>query len=272
MDKKVIVVGVGGVGMAHVCAIVRTGGRVIAMIDKDRHILMQAAHGWVNQWDDKTEWVEKQAGCLYADNLLEPEIMALQPDIVAVCVPPHALMPLAIQAANVFPNSLILVEKPVWEYKPLIAEIGDRLYMSSEYIYYDALLLAVREAENLVIFSGDLTNRTRWGYRISIGQDYLPHLVGLLFVAYGGGKEYGWLSYKAGLDVAAGVLRWGDKVFHVRMMRHECLPFEFIIDGKRFTWQDDLFDRQYQASPPGLPASIISAAMEIARHKEFPGA
>jgi hypothetical protein len=268
MNKQVVVVGVAGVGMAHIIAAVRTGNQVVGIVDRKPDILRRVSVSWRNEFDGLVEEVETQSDVWYGPTIYDiPQELPV--DMVIVCTPPHITTRLALAAAERFPEAIIVCEKPLLEASYLVDKLGDRLRLSSPYVFIEQARDLLREKPfgTITRFSGDFTNRSHWGYQLSYAFDWLPHLAGMLYVNLGKPDHYGWLSFAAEHDTFSGKLLWEDWTFKVTGFRHPSLPFELIVNGTPLGWQADLFDKQID-DKGGLPADAILIVDDIMRGKE----
>jgi tRNA A37 threonylcarbamoyladenosine dehydratase len=69
--KKVVVIGVGGVGMVYVVATVRSNNKMVCIVDINQEILENSKKQWMNKWDTVVEGVDVDKECIYLSNIEE---------------------------------------------------------------------------------------------------------------------------------------------------------------------------------------------------------
>lgn len=267
--KKVIVIGVGGVGMAHVIAAARVGYAVTAIIDRDPATLERAREDWSNTFDGQTERTEPQAGCEYFTRL--PDYPPPPADIVIVATPPHMQEQLLPRVSDLWPSALLLVEKPMWLSAPTLRAVGTRLRLSAEWTHLIGLDALLRDCTEIKILSGDRTTTTDWGYQLSMLSDWGPHLASMFATQLPATNNFGWEWLESGLNEFCGFLRYGEKRVVVTAARDAHLPYAWEFNGQIRRWQPDLFDLQLLNKPYGLAGGRISVVNEISTGRKFDG-
>jgi len=271
MTRRVAVIGVGGVGMAHACAAGRLGLPVVAMIDADPATLARVRKRWFNTFDGHDEEVAVQCGC---DYMMQVGGAMPDADVVIVAVPPHAQEALAFKIAHSWPRALVMFEKPVWLSHEAKRVFGDRLRMSAEHVHMVDVGGFVRAATSITATSTRTTATTRWGYTLNLLQDLGPHLFSLLYVHVGHPLKYGWISLTDdGAFGFSGRVRWDERDVLVSALRSPGLRFGWTLRGhtqddgqweRRFAWQPDLFDRQLASPTCGIEPKGIEVIMALA--------
>jgi hypothetical protein len=254
MSQSIIVVGVGGVGMAHVCAAGRSGWTVRAIVEADPVTLARAKLAWKNAFDGMSETVPVQPGCRYAQKIQhladEPS-----PDLVVIATPPHTHERLALLAGCTWTDAAILVEKPFWLSRESVHEIGEaRVRTSGEYAFLTGLQNALKDADEILVTNTRPNRTTEWGYQLTMAQDYLPH-IGAILVRHLGCpplEEIFWTERKSELFRFTGTLQFGDRRFHITALRGEEYPYQWRIGHWTFQWELELFDRQLGTPEHGL--------------------
>jgi threonine dehydrogenase-like Zn-dependent dehydrogenase len=267
MTKKVAIVGISGLGMAHACACGRVGYQVVAIVDRNREALDRARNRWVNRFDGLEEETPVQAGCVYAETF-SWLLGDTNPDAVILATPPHVFEQLIWQVGSVWPNAVVCCEKPVWLSEQAMEFIGQRLRMSAPYVHLSGLKEALASAGNVTIHSTRPTMTTRWGYRLTMLSDYMPHFGAMLWHHLGRVDRYGWERLEAGVDWFKGDLRWGDRLFHIDARRGEDVPYAWFLDGQRLEWELELFDRQMVVGNFGIEPAGIRAVNDLVGGKE----
>jgi len=265
MTRRIAVVGVGGVGMAHVVAAGRLGYEVAVIVDRDPAVLARARQAWRNQFDEVDEFAPVQAGCRYFSNLRDqPNWPAV--DVTILAVPPHTMERAAQQAAQIWREALILCEKPLWLSDELRASIGARLRLSGEYAYLRGLP-DVMPCRAIGIESTRPTMTTFWGYRLFMLHDYGPHLGSILLRHLGPPRRAGWESLTNKVDRFAGRLRWDDRLIEVEATRSESVPYAWTFDGQPMHWELDLFDQQLAS----VECGVMPRGIEVIQHIQSAG-
>lgn len=240
---KVIVVGIGGVGMAHVCAAVRNGYSIVAVVDIDSGVLERSKSSWSNRWLDLSESVVPQEDvvyCRYLSDLIGIDIG--QTDLIILCTPPDTHVTLAKYCLDNFP-ARVLVEKPISIESSSLAD--DRLILSTEWIYHSKGFPSNIDSLGMCYPKSSTTN---WGYNLPAVLDFGPHLFSIL-VSEGyniAGIEKRWLG-KDGFHLIAFVDEGYVNLFGSRAGEN----FGLFVNGELFDWEDNLFDKQLFAIESG---------------------
>ena len=237
-----IVVGVGGVGMAHVCAIGRTGNRVKAIVDIDKNILERSQHKWENNWLDLVESTPVQSNCKYYLSVTDIDVLTLKnDDVFIVATPPDTHLYITDWILLNTKCSLIL-EKPYM--LPKTYRGNKRIIPSCEWVFHSKLN---RYLQNHEIYSIGMrypaSHKTNWEQDTLF--DFCPHLFSILAITgdvvikdkvnkvYGGQDKFAIVVETANKPI----LLWGDR------RNTRC---GLYINDELFEWENDLFDLQIQ--------------------------
>lgn len=239
---RIVVVGVGGVGMAHICAAGRLGLEVVGLIDANSSILRKSQSRWINQWGDITEEVEVQPNVTYSEDIrILSRLDLKEDDLIILATPPHTHKAL-IRICLDFSKAKILVEKPISDQIYSMWNQG-RLIVSSEWVFHQGLqeVGIIKE----VGMAYPCSHATDWGYKLHPLLDFGPHLFSILL-----SKEYEIIFtvkgcilsnyFEMGVDCIIDNARsriefWGDRRDHDQGL---------FINKEKIDWQDNLFDLQ----------------------------
>lgn len=238
--KSIAVVGLKGVGMAHVAAAGRLGYRVAALVDKDEAILEHCKTEWCNRWMDLVECADVQPDTLYLKDV--QDLRGLDVDLLVVCSPPHTHVDILRDIPR-FAAKHVICEKPLC-YPAMPPETNPCLVpvtISSEWAFHAAL----RELErNEGIYSMEMrypvSRNTDWGYELPDVFDFTPHFFSILEGF--GRRVLDMRQVQKGQFLV--VTDKGDCTF---WEGRRAEPFGFFVNNTVFHWQDNLFDLQLQA-------------------------
>jgi len=243
---RIVVIGIGGVGMAHVCAAVRCGFEIVALVDTSSSILKQATSVWENKWLDTYETVPVQKDTHYLPNinyLLKIESLRSEDLIIIIATPPHTHETIINFCLKHFP-SRILVEKPIAMVPTNLSD--GRLLLSTEWIYHSKTFPTLI---NTISMRYPKASTTNWGYALPAVLDFCPHLFSiLLHNGYFFTKITPIKIRKDAFELV--VEEEGGKKINLSGGRllDEPLDFEghfgLFINGILFDWEEDLFDKQ----------------------------
>jgi len=251
MGKRVMVIGVGGVGMAHVCAAVRQGWDVVSIVDVDREVLAASMLRWENRWEGVVEEVHPQPWTRYSVSIPSD----IEADLAIVATPPETHEAIVGILAST-PVAHVIVEKPLAISETCCARLGDRLSVSAEWIFHSALPRVISCNSLGMIFPA--SHRTRWAQPLPALLDFGPHLASLLWAArrevisncthYGGTVD----RFTCCVDTEDGnaFQLWGNR---------EGTPQGLYVDGVSCSWEDNLFDRQFEYGK-GMPWPVAISA------------
>lgn len=242
MISKISVIGIGGVGMAHVCAISRLGLKVDGLFDINPTILENAKSEWRNEWDWVLETEPAQQDVMYSTDY--QDAAKLQSDLTIIATPPNSHKEITEYLLE-NTSSKILVEKPLSNIIWNQPNIDTRLYVSSEWIYHSQLPNSI-EREIEMAFPSSKT--TIWDCDNPAYLDFYPHLLSIIF-------KMGYSVEK----VEEIVKRQDFFLFEIHLCRdfkkttiyakgirtksHE-IELGLFIDNVKFDWEMDLFDKQ----------------------------
>ena len=242
---RIVVIGIGGVGMAHICAAVRCGFEIIALVDTSSSILKQATGVWENRWLDTHETVPVQKGTHYLPNmngLLKIGSLRAE-DLIIIATPPHTHEAIINFCLKYFP-SCILVEKPIAMVSTNLSD--DRLHLSTEWIYHSKTFPS---PINTISMRYPKASTTDWGYALPAVLDFCPHLFSIIL--HNGYFFTKITPIKIRKDVFELVVEEenGKKInLSGGRLLDEPLDFEnhfgLFVNGVLFDWEEDLFDKQ----------------------------
>jgi hypothetical protein len=271
--NSVVVVGVGGVGMAHVVAAGQLGMGVLGIADASLEVLIRAQSSWCNRFDGLVEETPVQNGCHYA--LSVEDLRCAEPDLVIIAVPPTVSDSVVRATARKFPEARILCEKPMWLSEGTITTYASRLTISGEYMFLSGMseFMDVAKHHGISILSTRPTMTTDWGFRLNMLHDYGPHLLSLLWRKHSQlpipeGFEHvpkvcGWESLHHDTDFFHGIIRYDEHAYTVTAIRSEKVPYGWKTRGIDLHWEDDLFHKQLQSPNLGIPANMLVALRNI---------
>lgn len=224
---RVAVIGIGGVGMAHVIAATRVGFNVVALIEKDSNILGSSRQGWKNVWKNVVEEAVPQKGTIYSNSIGD---IPRDVDIIIVATPPdtHVEIVDALIEANF--RCRIIVEKPLSMGE--VKEYPENVEVSCEWIYSSFMPTIQRFNSLGMSFTRQKKN---WKYQITPLANYAPHLFSILMAKGVAGSVEIIEANKVDFSMYIGeALVYGS--------HHG--DFGLTINGVSYSWEKDLFDKQ----------------------------
>jgi hypothetical protein len=238
--KSLIVVGLKGVGMAHVVAAGRLGYEVVGLVDNNKYVLSAAKKEWCNRWMDLVECTPVQRNTEYFQRVSSLE--GLHADLCIVCTPPHThqeiLSHLPQSAADhVICEKPLSYPEPPSPTRPCMTPVS----ISSEWAYHTELkMLEETEGIKSMEMRYPVSRNTNWGYELPDVFDFTPHFFSIL---EGFGRTVHDMHYV------------GDGQYVVETDKGDCVfkegarsePFGFFVNNTVFHWQEDLFDLQLAA-------------------------
>jgi len=176
MQPKIGVVGVGGVGMAHVIAAKKLNWNVSWLVDTDQEVRERCREGWRNEWLFEVEEVPVQPDTLVFGNVREvPEHQAV--DVVVIATPPHTHMELVADSIERGIARTIIVEKPCsYPEKGLKLNNGVPVRVSGEWLFS----VPMPQRPKTMHMSYPPSNTSSWGYEMPTALDLLPHMFTML--------------------------------------------------------------------------------------------
>lgn len=236
MRKGVSVIGVGGVGMAHVIGAVRAGYEIDIIIDSDPQTLIRAQKSWTNVWGDFSESAPVQESTVFS---LHHKIPAFIDDaLLIIATPPHThnliLSDLNKRESTRYMRKI--VEKPTcYPDSPLM--FADNTTVSSEWVHHPKLK-EIKHPIQSFHMSYPKSQTTDWGYELPTALSFIPHFFSILH------------NQSYALD---GVRRVDDGFFRILTDKGDvsCFvsrdePYGFWINGILLEWHPDLFKWQIQ--------------------------
>lgn len=235
--KRIVIVGLKGVGMAHLTAAGRLGYEVVALVDNDEHILEHAKQEWRNEWLDVDESTPVQPGTYYCTDVRQ--LVELRSDLLVLCTPPHTHVDI-LRKLPVFCTEHVICEKPLL-YPDTPSPVNPctvPVTISAEWAYHTELYeLEKREGIQSMEMCYPTSRKTDWGYVLPDVFDFTPHFFSIL-------EGFG----RTVLDMHS----LGSGEFVVHTDKGDCIfkegsrnePYGFFVNNTVFHWQDDLFDLQ----------------------------
>lgn len=238
-EQEIIVMGVGGVGMAHVVAAARAGCRVVAIVDNNPSVLARARRQWENRWMELVESADRQPKTLYLTSLegLDWTDPIDRADIAIIATPPHTHQSILYGTKIRQMARHVICEKPTsFPDNPLWKLGGDGVSISSEWVWHDRNLSSGRTIYTSFRMAYPESKTTSWGYTLPKPLDFGQHCLALLA---SNGHSY------EGMDAASDdcVNLRTDKG-EVEMLFSRDAPYGFWVNGEKWDWQEDLFERQ----------------------------
>lgn len=255
---KIGIIGVGGVGMAHVVAAERAGHEVVCIIDNDKTVLDNAKGEWCNIWNTVRESVPVREGCEYGENTSILRIID-NIDLLIIATPPHSHEELIRKSIG--PNiKKIMVEKPIGTGSTINIK-DNSLSMSAEWMNHSGLS-EVKKIEGIGM-RYILSAKGNWGYRLPALFDFAPHLMSILY-----SKGYKIQKVKV---ITKDINRFAAEVFCKDLQdpivmfgdRTENAGLLINLDIN-LKWENDLFDKQINKGE-GLPWKIARQHHELIR-------
>lgn len=232
------VIGIGGVGMAHICAAVRSNIQIKYLIDINDTILNNAiaSNTWVNRWGDIVEEVQKTDSVIYSKSLNIAKTISV--DLIILATPPHTHIDII---TDLYPyTQKLLCEKPC-SISNYFNDIDNKIIMSTEWPYHKKIV-----NYNHISYLGMnfLPSKTTvWEYPFPASLDFLPHLFSILIH-----KKYKIQDITCKYHNNDGFLfnaktNKGDVI--LQGFRNSEKPLGLYINNDILNWQNDLFDIQF---------------------------
>ena len=233
---KVAIVGVGGVGAAHLVAASRIGAEVVAVIDTDQDTLDRFSHKWENRWESVVETGVPQAGTRYLK--VFPE--RLDVDITILATPPHthaALLAQALEATKAR-DGHVIVEKPL-TITTLDWSTIDRASMCAEWIHHPEL--SIKDGTTSIGMCFKEAHTTDWGYKLSLEEDFLPHLLSILHAS---GRRAEDIQVQVSTNDLLRVIFTDESGERMLCWGRRKGGSGLFVGAQCLDWHPDLFDRQ----------------------------
>lgn len=274
----IAVVGVGGVGMAHVCAAVRCDYRVDCLIDTDGQVLEgidrlarlgdQRGQIWENRWPGYAEHVQAQATTALSTDLDLLVNFEQTLDLVVIATPPHTHADLILQVLHRLPYVLILCEKPTsYPQTHFAAGPTDLVFSVAEWCYHRGIEQHVVGQtdrgycfRDLVLRSAPPAPSWSWPYKMPLLMDLGPHLLALV-EHFMGTVVRVTPVHDPRIEAVGGFLVLAHTTAgNVRLAGTRQPPYGLVVDGTIHAWQPDLFDHQLRATFDGSAITFHRAA------------
>ncbi|RJQ27290.1 hypothetical protein C4577_01610 [Candidatus Parcubacteria bacterium] len=243
---KFIVVGIGGVGMAHVCAIKRMGFEVLALVDLDEGILEKAKSKWINIWETFKEEVPVQKNCIYQTSLSGLPITPN--DIIIIATPPTTHFSLMKEALRTKAGK-ILVEKPIST--EMLCMSNPRLFVSAEWIYHSKLK-SIDKISSLRMCYPKIPN----GWDIPLELDFCPHFFSILISKGYDLKYISKAKAEFGFRYFCSHRAGSTKLSKVTFSGSRFGENGLFVNGRKLNWEEDLFDKQLISLQQGKMVSF----------------
>jgi hypothetical protein len=254
---RLAVVGVGGVGMAHVVAARRAGLDVVALVDRDEGILARARQDWSNQWLDVYERADPQPDTQYLYSAID---LPLAVDLTVIATPPdtHNTVLAACLWAT---KGRVLLEKPV-SYPgvplPLSKTEDVRVSVSGEWVHHTGVQTFHDPLVSLTMAFPE-AHTTAWKTPLPMALDFMPHLLSIIRA-----KHY-WVDDIVRLDAETYLVHTSGGPIECHLRRTP--PYGLWLNDTRLDWQDNLFDLQLLAGrgPLGYREACHYESLLLAR-------
>lgn len=231
--KKIVVVGVGGVGMAHVVASVRSGNEIISIVDINNKILEKSKKQWRNEWADVKEEVEVNKKCQYFNKI--DDLKKVEFDLCIIATPPESHLSIIGEIRN-FYNGNILIEKPASNNKIWLK--FKNVYVSSEWIYHSKLN-TINNIESLSM-QFIKSSTTKWDKYLISAMDFIPHFISVIISK---GYEIKNITFNTiDKDSFKGEIETDKNIIKISGNRDSNKGF--FVNDEEFEWELELFDRQ----------------------------
>lgn len=230
---RVAVIGIAGVGMAHVCAARRLGMDIVALIDHDPVALAMAKVGWSNVWEGLREEVPTQPETLYLQSFPEQ----CSANLVIIATPPdtHAAV---LESVVTRTRAQVLLEKPISRELAYFPREYDHVNVSAEWRHHSKLR---GEMPRKLAMAFPESHRTKWKHPLSAWLDFGPHLLSVLDR---------WAPIE-GVLLSLDTATQDEFTAHASTIRgtvelsgRRHRPYGLFVDGRMLMWENDLFDKQ----------------------------
>jgi len=225
---RVGIIGVGGVGMAHVIASHNNGYQIAYIVDNDEAVLNKAQKKWENKWSDVYEWAEIQFGVIYANKIPK----GAEVDLIIIATPPKTHEDILEQVPTDF-EGRILLEKPTF-----LSEDWSRfnIEVCTEWIHHSKIALKTNLNQLEMHYR---TDDKYWKKQMPLAYDFCPHLFSVLIF-----HGYEILDMEA-LNCSAD--NFDIDVFTnrgiVNLTGSRESDWGLGINGMRCKWENDLFEK-----------------------------
>lgn len=230
--KNVCVIGL-GVGMAHVCALVRRGDNVVALIDTNSERLDAAELEWKNEWGGFIERVPINPRCHYTKSFGNLPV-SLKVDLVIVCVPPNAQSSVYAELKQWYLGD-ILLEKPLMINHQ---DLDSRTYVSCEWINHTGLgnINEISDIRMAYPVGPEL-----WKQRFSAEDDLSSHLFSILLKKGVRVSKIGPISRSHDISI----FMMDTNIGMINCVVSRMPPYGLQVNGIQMDWEEDLFDKYY---------------------------
>lgn len=189
MKKNATIIGVGGVGMAHVCALVREGWEIDQMIDTNDRLIasLQGESTWSNNWGIFSEKVDAQPKTIISEELSDKGDPNIDLLIIAV---PYKSQPKVLDewylTYGFFPKKVFLEKPPSYDSYQLLKNKGVDVYVGSQYVTSEqvqlanAALLDEDEELSMIYFKCPHVVDSDWKASFHPYENLMPHVVSVL--------------------------------------------------------------------------------------------
>jgi hypothetical protein len=254
--KRVAVIGVGGVGMAHVVASERSGNKVVAIVDKNETILEKVKSEWTNSWDSVNESVPVNSECQYFTDCLK--LSSVNVDLCIIATPPETHYKI-IHYLKIFYSGKIIVEKPI---SLEFALPTTNVFVSSEWIYHSKVD-SLKDIRSMSM-TFQKSSTTKWDKYLPAILDFIPHFISILTYKnyYIDSIEFS----KTGRDSFTGTITTNKGTIEISGARDSNAGF--LINNELFDWELELFDRQIQFGGLSLDNVFRSHNLLIQKYLE----
>ena len=250
---RIVAIGVGGVGMAHIVQAANGGHEIYAIVDRNPGVLWRARTEWLNVWSGNVEEADPQAATIYATDLSHVEVPASpftyggrrpnarmtrsdKVDLAIIATPPHTHFKIIKGIRN--HTHKIICEKPsIFPEKTELVLKWPEVTMSTEWAFHSKMADVGTITHMRMAFAPAHT--TRWGYELPMPHDFGPHFLSLLEANLQ--PYHGLVSDEQQAENRL-VAYAGDE--HVIMEMSREMPFGFWVNGDEWEWEDDLFLKQ----------------------------
>lgn len=230
------IIGVGGVGMAHVIASQKLGFGVKLMVDTDEEILRRIIEkdDWENTWEDFVETSPKQIDTIYSNSLQGVALSLIESlDIIVIATPPDSHTDIASSLRSKGYKGKILIEKPLFtnnsEYIRT-QNIYDKqnTFLSCEWVFSNKINTLYKDGIRSIYMGYKPANTTDWQSLAVF--DFIPHFCSILgnySVTLTEATEDSFKGFIGDVQIS------GDRVGNC-----------FKINDEDIYWEEDLFEKQ----------------------------
>jgi len=224
---RVGIIGVGGVGMAHVIASVRNGYEIAFIVDSNEKTLNRAEKVWENRWSNVYEYADVQFGVVYSDRV--PKNVSA--DMIIIATPPATHEKILEELADF--KGRILLEKPVALSKSFYSL---NIEVCTEWIHHSRVHTK-KVLNNLEMHY--TTEPKPWKKGMPLALDFCPHLFSVM-IFHGYEIEDMEIINSTETEFDIDVLT-SRGVVNLTGSRES--DWGMGINGERYHWENDLFDK-----------------------------